>query len=124
MDRGGLWFRVLVARYGEEVGRLEVGGRSVSTWWREIAKIRDGVETDVGGWFADSVYRKVGNNANTFFWHDRWLGDVPLCRWFGRLFDLSLNKLITVAEVFSLGWEVGEKRGGGGEGCGSGRRSW
>jgi len=31
--------------------------------------------------------------------------------------------LITVADVFSLGWEVREMRGYGGEGCGSGRRS-
>jgi len=30
IDRGGLWYRVLVARYGEVDGRLEVGGRSVS----------------------------------------------------------------------------------------------
>jgi len=89
VDRGGLWFRVLVARYGEEAGRLEVGGRSVSTWWREIAKIRDGVDSEVGGWFADSVYKKVGNGSNTLFWHNRWLGNVPLCRRFSRLFDYS-----------------------------------
>jgi len=25
VHRGGLWYRVLVARYGEEAGRLEVG---------------------------------------------------------------------------------------------------
>jgi len=46
VDRDGLWYRVLVARYGEEAGRLKVGGRSVSSWWREIAKIRDGVHGD------------------------------------------------------------------------------
>jgi len=44
---------------------------------------------------------------NTLFWQDRWLGDVPLCRRFSRLFNLSLNKSSTVAEMFSLGWEVG-----------------
>ena len=27
MDRGSLWYRVLVARYGEVRGRLEDGGR-------------------------------------------------------------------------------------------------
>ena len=32
----GFWWRDMVRR-------LEVGGRSVSSWWREIAKIRDGV---------------------------------------------------------------------------------
>lgn len=30
IDRGGLWYRVLMACYGEEVGRLEDGGRSGS----------------------------------------------------------------------------------------------
>jgi hypothetical protein len=60
VDRGGLWYRVLVARYGEEAGRLAVGGRSVSTWWRELAKIRDGVGSEGGSWFADRVASKVG----------------------------------------------------------------
>jgi len=107
VDKIGLWYRVLVARYGEEAGRLEVGGQSVSSWWREIAKIRDGVGNDMGGWFADRVTRKVWEGTNTLFWQDRWLRDVPLCRRFRRLFDLSLNKLSTVAGMFSLGWEVG-----------------
>jgi len=43
VDRGSLWYRVLVARYGEEYGRLVVGGQSVSSWWREVASIRDGL---------------------------------------------------------------------------------
>jgi len=107
VDRGGLWYRVLVARYGEVAGKLEVGGRSVSTWWRELAKIRDGVEGVGGSWFADSVVCKVGKGTNVSFWKDRWLGKVPLCQRFSRLFDLSLYKSSTVAEMFSLGWEEG-----------------
>jgi len=39
---------VLVARYGEEAGRLAVGGRSGSLW-REVAKICDGVVVDGRG---------------------------------------------------------------------------
>ena len=35
------------------------------------------------------------------------LNYVQLCHRFSRLFDLSLNKSSTVAEMFSLGWEVG-----------------
>jgi len=31
-----------VVRYGEEVGMLEDGGQSGSSWWREVVKIRDG----------------------------------------------------------------------------------
>ena len=48
VDREGLWYHVLVARYGELGGRLEVGGRSCSSWWREVGTICEGVG-DVGG---------------------------------------------------------------------------
>jgi len=107
VDRGGIWYRVLVARYGEEAGRLEVGGRSVSSWWREIAKIRDGNGVAGGRWFDDRVARRVGDGSNTLFWYDRWIGDLPLCRRFNRLFGLALNKLSTVSDMYTLGWEVG-----------------
>jgi len=43
----------------------------------------------------------------TSFWLDRWVGDVPLCRHFSRLFNLAENKLAIVTSMFSLGWEVG-----------------
>ncbi|MCI57861.1 putative non-LTR retroelement reverse transcriptase, partial [Trifolium medium] len=35
-DKTGLWYRVLRARYGEEAGRVSVGGggQSGSSWWR------------------------------------------------------------------------------------------
>jgi hypothetical protein len=49
VGRGWFWYRVLVARYGEEAGRLEVGSRRGSCWWREIAQIRNGVAGDDGG---------------------------------------------------------------------------
>lgn len=107
VDRGGFWYRVLASRYGEKAGRLVVGGRSGSSWWREIVKIRDGEVGDDGGWFGERVSKVVGDGNNTFFWYDNWLGDVPLCRRFGRLFDLATNKLISVANMFVLGWEEG-----------------
>jgi len=107
VGRGGFWYRVLAARYGEEARRLEVGGRSVSCWWREVAKIRDEVGEEGEGWFAGMVSRKVGDGETTFFWLDRWVGDVPLCRRFSRLFNLAENKLASVASMCSLGWEVG-----------------
>jgi len=104
VDRGGFWYRVLAARYGEEAGRLEVGGRSVSYWWREVARIRDGVGSDGAGWFREMVVRKVGDEVDTSFWFDRWLGEVPFCQRFRRLFDLAKNKLHSVTTMFSLGW--------------------
>jgi len=102
VDRGGFWYRVLVVRYGEEAGRLEVGGRSISSWWREVAKIRDGVGEDDGGWFAGRVSKVLGDGANTLFWFDKWVGDVPLCRRFARLFDLTTNKFSMVADMYML----------------------
>ncbi|GAU46852.1 hypothetical protein TSUD_241610 [Trifolium subterraneum] len=44
VDREGLWFRVLVARYRMEGGRLREGGRRGSSWWREIVRLMEGGE--------------------------------------------------------------------------------
>jgi hypothetical protein len=93
VDRGRLWFRVLVARYGMERGRLRDGGRRESSWWREIAIIRDRVGGIGEERFGESVSKKVGNGSDTFFWSDLWLRGVPLCERFERLFDLIENKV-------------------------------
>ncbi|MCH86955.1 RNA-directed DNA polymerase (Reverse transcriptase), partial [Trifolium medium] len=77
VDRGGLWFTVLAARYGVERGCLREGGRSASSWWREIARICDGVGDLGGGWFGECVTKKVGDGLDTFFWTDPWLGGIP-----------------------------------------------
>ena len=60
-----------------------------------------------GGWFGARVSKVIGDGKNTFFWYDNWLGDVPLRRRFGRLFDLATTQLISVADMFELGWEEG-----------------
>jgi len=88
---------------------MEVGGRgrSVSSWWREITKIKDGVGEIDGGWFEERASKVIGDGTNTFFWLDRWAGDVPLCWRFARLFDLTTNEFSIVADMCALGWEVG-----------------
>jgi hypothetical protein len=107
VEKIGLWYRVLVARYGEEGGRVADGGRRGSTWWREISQIRDEVSEGVErGWFTDGVARRVGNGLETLFWSDPWLGGIPLAERFPRLFSLSLNKSSMVAAMFDLGWEA------------------
>ncbi|GAU19481.1 hypothetical protein TSUD_77250 [Trifolium subterraneum] len=80
VDREGLWFRVLVARYGMERGRIRDGGRRGSTWWREIACIQRGSELG-SSWFGEQVSRRVGDGLDTFFWTDPWVEGVPL--WWG-----------------------------------------
>ncbi|GAU32997.1 hypothetical protein TSUD_358640 [Trifolium subterraneum] len=112
VDREGLWFRVLAARYGVERGRLRDGGRRGSSWWKEIARIREGGEFG-GSWFGEHVSKRVGDGSNTYFWTDPWVDGITLCVQFGRLFDLAENKLRTVAEMFSLGWGWMGRRGSG-----------
>ncbi|PNX64609.1 alpha-1,6-xylosyltransferase, partial [Trifolium pratense] len=70
VDREGMWFRVLAAWYGLERGRLRAGGRHRSTWWREIASIREGVGVSESRWFGDHVVRRVGDGVDTFLWTD------------------------------------------------------
>ncbi|GAU29928.1 hypothetical protein TSUD_148370 [Trifolium subterraneum] len=72
-----IWTKVLVARYRLERGRLREGG----------------------------IYMVEGDCENTG-WYP-WLDCRPLCERFGRLFDLAENKSCSVAEMFSMGWEVG-----------------
>jgi len=124
VDRGGLWYRVLVARYGEAEERLDDGGHSGSTWWKEVVKIRDGVGGGGNGWFHGCVVWRVGDGAYTLFWHDHWCGDVSFRVCFSRLFDLVVNKLITIKDMFLQGWGEGGRLGSGVGGCGCGRRSY
>ncbi|KAK2370837.1 hypothetical protein QL285_083849 [Trifolium repens] len=97
----------MAACYGVERGRLRDGGGRGSSWWREIARIRDGVGGTREGWFGEGIVKRVGDGSDTFFWTDPWVGGAPLCERFGRLFDLSMNKSSTVAEMFEAGWEAG-----------------
>jgi len=50
----------------------------------------------------------VGDGADTLFWHDAWLGAVPFCVHFRRLFELTVDKSTTVAHMFSRGLEMEE----------------
>ncbi|KAK2382490.1 hypothetical protein QL285_070021 [Trifolium repens] len=94
-----------------QLNRVRDGGRLGSAWWREIVRIRDGVGEPKGGWFGESVLRKVGDGTKTLFWSDPWLGGTPLSARFGRLFDLASTKLRSVAEMFSSGWGQMERLG-------------
>jgi len=78
VEKDGLWYRLLKARYSEEGGQLLEGGRHGSLWWRNMCHIWGGGGTGVGNWFEDNICRVVGDGNNTFFWTDNWVGGVPL----------------------------------------------
>jgi hypothetical protein len=107
VDKEGLWYRVLKARYGEVGGRLQEGGRQGSLRWRMLCQIRGGVGEEVGSWFEENTRRIIGDGNNTLFWYDNWVGETPLCTKFPRLFDLAVNKECSVGEMARLGWAEG-----------------
>jgi hypothetical protein len=45
-----------------------------SAWSREIVKIHDGIDVEGGSWFEASIIERIGNDFNTFFWSDCWVG--------------------------------------------------
>lgn len=109
VDREGLWFKVLLSRYGEERGRLREGSRLGSAWWKEIVKIREGIGVEGGGWFEENISIRLGNGLNTYFWSDCWVGSVSFMERFRRLFELSIHQNLTVGAMQALGWgEDGE----------------
>jgi len=97
VERDMLWFKVLSARYGLVDGRLRGGGHHASNWWRDLEVLCK------EEWFTDSVDQVVGNGVNTLFWSDVWVGEVSFRVSFPRLFDLSVYKEASVAEMCQLG---------------------
>jgi hypothetical protein len=61
----------------------------------------------VGSWFEGNTRRVVGDGQTTYFWADSWVTGVPLSTRFRCLFDLTVHRDCSVAEMEALGWEVG-----------------
>jgi hypothetical protein len=75
-------------------------------WWRMIQSVRDGVGQVDLGWLLDNITRQVGDGKSTLFWTDPWLDREPLCKVYVRLFELSENKLESVANMMARGWSA------------------
>jgi len=94
------------ARYGEVRGTIAEEGRFNSVWWNNLINVKNGAGVGSGSWFDDNVGREVGDGAQTLFWWDPWIDGLVLKNSFSRLFDLTTNKMTTVAEMYSFGWGV------------------
>ncbi|GAU47696.1 hypothetical protein TSUD_190240 [Trifolium subterraneum] len=111
VDKEGLWFKVLVAKYGMTDGRITRGGRQASLWWQDLCDVRNGIGLSIGRWFENNISRKVRNGEGTLFWKDSWLEGGSLSTRFNRLFELALDKNITVADMYRRGWDAGGEVG-------------
>jgi hypothetical protein len=98
----GLWKEVLAAKYGSHILHNVVWANRpnpnyVSNWWKDICDLYHCVESK--NWVAESFSQCLGDGACTSFWRDLWLGDLPLCIKFPRLFSLSTHKEATIKDL-------------------------
>ncbi|KAK2405812.1 hypothetical protein QL285_041620 [Trifolium repens] len=83
----------------------EVSPYYASLWWKDICGLEGWVDST--NWLEDVMVRRIGNGMLTRFWKDVWIGDVPLCIRFPRLYSISLQKDEYVGVLSEV---VGERR--------------
>ena len=50
------------------------------------------------------VKKKLGDGVSTTFWEDWWVGSKPLKDAYPRLYNISFDHNISVAEAIQKGW--------------------
>jgi hypothetical protein len=83
-----------------------------SSWWRDICFIGSNLDQN---WFSHGVTKKLGNGRLTRFWCDKWVGVLPFCDHFPRVFFISIQKEAMVADVWCQnfvpdGWRLTWRR--------------
>lgn len=97
-EKGSLWVRILESRYGDVWDRGSVGvprglNGKISSWWKDVITISVGEQ---GGWMHENLERQMGDGNSTLFWKDSWIGEAALKDEFPRLFNVCLDKDITL----------------------------
>ena len=68
-----------------------------SYWWCDLSKSsREGQD---GGWFKEVVRWRVCSGDKVRFWDDAWAGCTPLINTYRRLYFVSMDKGMMVADV-------------------------
>nr|KYP33793.1 hypothetical protein KK1_045327 [Cajanus cajan] len=94
-----MWVKVITSIYGAVTSLNRRGGREgVSRWWYDLWNIKEGA-TFTCNWFSKECVRVVGNGRNTSFWRDPWCTTKPFCERYTRLFSISNNKDMSVADI-------------------------
>ncbi|PNY15474.1 ribonuclease H [Trifolium pratense] len=69
-----LWCRVLLGRYGKDLGFVK---NKSSLWWRDLNDIANFKSQGRDRWFEDHLTKVVGNGRKTLFWNEPWVeGDT------------------------------------------------
>jgi hypothetical protein len=69
-EHESLWYKVLVARFGEEGRILRVDGEGGTMWWNNLININQGVGASVGRWIYIDYVCELGDGASFLFWLD------------------------------------------------------
>jgi len=97
----GRWTDIFLSKYGLELDWSQTSMKFQSRWWRDLCSVcGDGEEE---GWFQKAIRWKVCSGDKARFWEDAWAGTDNLVNMYPRLYFLSLDQGLTVAEVG--GWE-------------------
>ncbi|GAB4825877.1 hypothetical protein Ancab_008747, partial [Ancistrocladus abbreviatus] len=85
-------------KYGSKwlVGDLKAGAKP-SRWAIEIGKLNLSCRDNVD-WLCDGMKKKIGNENDTSFWYDVWVGDLPLCLVYPRPFLLLFGRIFVSAK--------------------------
>ena len=94
-DMDYTWKSLIAFKYGTDNlgwGSREVRGPLGKGLWKDILK--------ESGWVKDNWKFRVGNGTRIHFWTDHWCGTSALSIFFPSLFGITVNKHVTVADVW------------------------
>ncbi|GKC42947.1 reverse transcriptase domain, reverse transcriptase zinc-binding domain protein, partial [Tanacetum coccineum] len=121
VEGNAFWVKVIRSIYGSDGGLGSVSTMKEACGcgvWGDIVRV--GLDLDkLGIGFINSFCRRVGDGWDTYFWADRWRGDMCFKDRFTRLYHLDSRKEAKVAEkgewvegIWKWKWEwVREPRG-------------
>ncbi|GJS34885.1 putative RNA-directed DNA polymerase [Tanacetum coccineum] len=97
-ENQALWCKVIRSIHGPTGGlHNNTSLKSNSGPWYHILKLKDDL-LGLGINLPSLFKRKLRNDQKISFWHDTWLGGLPLCNMFLRLYHLETNQNYLVYE--------------------------
>jgi hypothetical protein len=98
-NSSGLWQRIITEKYIKGKPLISFKQRQTdSQFWKKLLSLRE--------IFFKYCKMAVGNGCRTSFWKKFWIGDGPLAMMFPILFDLAIDKDITVNKVLSSNFDA------------------
>jgi hypothetical protein len=98
-NSNGLWQKIITKKYIKGKPLILVKQRqNDSQFWKKLLSLREV--------FFKYCKVVVGNGCKTSFWKNLWIGNCPLADKFPVLFDLALDKDISVNKVLTSNFDA------------------